>query len=505
MAPWNPQDLQADGPVSVEGSSLPPPLLRLGLAVGLLVDDPENAGAFRVDPAWFRDPIGNAGRGLREKPAEIAALLAELLGTVAGNALGISARDLGALGTWYPIPNPKTGLPTGLHLATYADTKTGNQVFGLGVQASWTVLGDDPAIAVGSGPLAIRVFGLAPILAVGRDGLSLVVAKRAFPIRLGVDVGTEDGTPIIDGSGFSFSGVQASVALSVLDGPAVDVSLVVTRLKLPTDETPRDRTLADLLNLSGEEILSTAAALFMSALSAMGVASTRAPYLLPLLGLSPIVPGSKTRLPILRWDRLARLVIDGGNPRAPFMEWLGALLADPELVKAWLGCFGGVVSGEAPTIGGAGTRSDPFAITLFSFPAAGALALTLGSEVADSGERHFYPGLAFTAKPLSLGGEVALELAADLELADLALKDDVRFDTAAFSLDFRLGMTLRNLDPAKPLFSGTIAGATYSFGSLGGGLALGNALSHPVVTPSFRLERVQTPTGAYDVLDLLGR
>ncbi|HEX6099225.1 MAG TPA: DUF6603 domain-containing protein [Thermoanaerobaculia bacterium] len=493
--------LLAAGPSPIEVEGLDPQVLQLALAAGLLRPKAGSPGVYELDPLWFTDPVGKTGDAFKTHGAELAGLLAQLLGNIGGKALGIPIKDPGHLGTWYPIQNPETGTPTGLYLTS--NTVGGETVFGIGTTYIWP-LGAD---------LEVRAWGMVPLVAVGNGNVSVVAGSEKYPLNCGVEFAGK--TAIIDRYGFSFKGVKLSASLSLLPQPKPDISIVVMQLKLPTDLKASDRSLADLTQLTGEQILTTVSSLFVSALSeALGAGDKKSiDYLLPVLGLTTQVPDAlkpifpDVVLPLMRWDQLAAAVVGGGSPTEPFKNWFNALLSNPKVLEAWLSSIQGLQGVPTPLVTGAGTRQDPYAISILDLPSIGALSFTIGTTVDEQGTRTFYPGIDFTGTKMRLGtSSAAVQITASVELAQFRLSTTGAVSADPTSLLFDSGICLVGYGTTggkdDPLFSGKVAGQDYVFGSLCAGLKIGNATGTLQVIPRFTLNGVTTPTGSYASIDL---
>ena len=478
-------------------SGLDSQVVQLGLAVGLLIPS-ETPGSAELNADWFTDPVGKTGDALQANGAALGELIGQLLGSVGGKAVGVPVRDPGMLGTWYPIQNPETGVPTGLFLTTREDGD--RTVFGIGTSYTWP-LADD---------IAVRAWGVVPLLSIGSDGISVVLGQATAPMSVGVEVTGADA--IIDQFGFSFTGVKLSGNLSLFPEPNPDLSIVVLQLKLPTDAEPVDRSLADLEQLTGEQLLSAISSLVLGALSkALGTGSeTTLASLLPVLGLSPalaaniatLFPG--VTLPPMRWDLFAQAYQEGDLTR-PFRDWFNALLATPDVFEAWLASIQALEGFATPAITGAGTREQPYAVTILE-TSLGTLAFTAATTVDAQGTRTFYPGLSFNGAKVVLGtSTAAVRIASSLELAQFTISTTgVTADPT--SLLFDSGICLvgagRTGGVDDPLFSGTVAGQSYTFGALCAGVKIGNAIGKLQVIPRFTFNDVVTPNGSYASLDL---
>ncbi len=472
---------------------LPPALATLAEMIGLLQ---ASGDQYCLAADWFTNPLQKTADGFKGNGDQLAALLGQLLGEVSGQAIGVPIKDPALVGTWYPINMPGTADPTGLYVGSYP--KGDDQVFGIAVYHNWPIPSSNPK-------LQVSAWAMAPLLSVGGGKLEPALTRPGYPITIGVAAQGLGSKPLIDTNGFSFGGVKFSAAIDVaassLTG-AVKLSIVVMQLQLPGETTAKDMSLADLEAISATEILNTASALFVSALSNLSqTAADRAKYLLPALGISTIVPGSKTQMPPLGWEQLLRIVIDGGDPATPFVNWFQKVAGTPDLLQLWLSCIAGFM-GQPGTVTGDGSRTNPFMATLLDLskttPAIGVLSFSAATTVdTDRALRVFYPGLQFTAAPIQLGAsKAALRIVANIELSQFTLSaGGVKF-AGPSSLAFDVGLTLANLTPGQPLAS--MDG--YQFGSLAAGLSLGVGVQ-PV--PSFSLNSIVTPKGSYPSVNLL--
>ena len=472
-------------------------VVQLALAVGLFVPS-ATPDSYELNPDWFTDPVGKTGAALQANGDALGALIGQLLGSVGGKAIGVPVKEPGMLGTWYPIQNPETGDATGLYLTTRDDE--GPTVFGIGTTYSWP-LADD---------INVTAFGVVPLLSIGSDGISVILGQATAPLSVGVEVVGK--TPIINQFGFSFTGVKLSGNLSLFPEPSPDLSIVVLQLKLPTDPEPVDRSLADLEQLTGEQLLSAISSLVLGALSkALGSGSeTTLASLLPVLGLSPqlaasvaaVFPG--VTIPAMRWDLLAQAYQEGDLTR-PFRDWFNAILATPDVFEAWLASIQALEGFPTPLITGAGTREQPYTVTIVE-TSLGTLSFTGATTVGDDGTRTFYPGLNFTGTKVVLGtSSAAVRISANLELAQFKISTTgVSADPTSLTFDSGICLVGKGGTGGvdDPLFSGTVAGQTYTFGALCAGVKIGNATGKLQVIPRFTFENLVTPNGSYASLDL---
>ncbi|MDP9840617.1 hypothetical protein J2T09_005405 [Neorhizobium huautlense] len=504
-----------NSPITISAKDTDNQVIQLGQACGLLRPVPGEEGVSELNDSWFEDPVAKTGAGLADNPETLARLIAGLIGDLSGSSLGIPVKEPGELGTWYPFNKPNTEEPSGLYLATQrsAEEATGTgqppTVFGVGVMYKKTITLTDEDKAqldlVADGPegIDINVWGLIPLVLLGNGAVAVVAGSDAHPFTMGFEIVGSGNTPLVSVAGFSFEGVRVSVNIAPSSADPISLSLVVLQLKLPTDPAPVDRTLADLQAITGAEILATASALALAALTKLVGEQPSLPFLLPALGLGPSVPGiDGVVLPILRWDEFVENAINGGPLAQPFVDWFTALASDPNLLSAWLQAVGGAVgglTGAAATLSGSGSRQDPYKVPVFGVAGAGTLQLSAATAISANGVRHFYPGLIFGSDPFVFGSShVALSAAAELEFLDFALSGDGGIAPGRFSA----GVTLANKNANQPLFSGTIADNSYTFASFAAGMSVSISGSDVTVLPACTLNGVITPTGQYPSIDL---
>ncbi len=467
-------------------SGLDPLLGSLGELVGLLTGAGQDK--YALDKDWFSDPINNIKNGVTDNPEKFSAVLGQLLGKVGGNALGIPVTDPALLGTWYPISYG--GKTTGFYLVSYP--KGNETVLGLGVLHTWKVPENNTL-------LKVNVWGLVPFVRIGNGGFAITFTSPGYPIVAGVAAeGADSNGPLVDINGVSFNGVKFSASVDFAASNPFDVSLEVLALQLPGDAKPTNRSLADLAAITGDQILETAASLFVGALSkAFPGQEQRIRYLPALLGMSTQVPNSDVKMPILEWYKLFYNASNSGTggPAAIFVNWFNTVSSNNDLLKTWLTCLSGFLQNAVGEVTGTGTRIDPFKVTLLTISSIGSLGFTVGTFVQEDTIRNFYPGLSFTGAPIGFGtADTVLLMEADLELAQFQLSAGAASFTPTIEFVFR--MALQNKTAGQPLASA----AGYSFGSLQGGLSLGLS-GKPI--PYFQLNQVTTPYSSFQNIDLL--
>ncbi|NEO04175.1 MULTISPECIES: DUF6603 domain-containing protein [unclassified Moorena] len=496
-----------NGSDGFDSSKISPALIKLGVAIGLLEAVPNEQDSYQLNQTWFENPLGVTGENLKTNGATIASLLAELLGEVAANELGIPSQDLGALGVWNPIPNPKTDQPTGFYLVNYPkdqDNPAEDQIFGIGVLHSWDFGTSASGPSKGPSQIDVRVWGLLPLLEIGDNGLDLVLGQQGYPLNMGAFVGGADNQPILDEQGLSFNGVKFSALLDVLGDPVIQLSVVLEQLQLPTETAPADRNLSEIAQITPPELLATISTLFVAALERFLGQDSKAAYLLPIFGLSPMVPNSEVRLPLLRWDLLLSQAQSGGSLGTPFINWFNDLLNTESAFATWMNAISSLLGNQSPEVQGSGTQADPYSVVLLSDDAIGTLSLTAVSNVDTVGTRYLLPGFHFAGKGKQLGSTpVQIVVQGQVDLAQFSLSTSGQFGVSTQFLQLAMGFALTNTTSGDPLFEGTIDQDSYRFGSLSGGVSVLHSSSGGLrVVPAFQLVDVATPTGEYDRIDL---
>ncbi|MGE5515806.1 MAG: DUF6603 domain-containing protein [Bacteroidota bacterium] len=494
-------------PITLTSDDADAPVIALGTAIGLLQEEGDNPGTYTLNPAWFADPIGMTGDGLASGGPALAALIADLIGQASGSSLGIPAQTPANLGSWYPILNSTDGsdpTPTGLYIVSTPAAQSGS-VMGAGCLYQKKVsLADEGAGQAGPSEIDLNIWGLLPLLKMD-SGVSVALGQSEGPITIGFQVTAGEGETLVATNGFSFTGVRLTCGLAFLPSVSVDVSLVVENLLLPTETTARDYTLADLEAIGGAELLALVASLALGALTRAVGELPATGYILPAVGLGPTVPGvDDVKLPILRWDQFVSLAVSGGDIALPIRNWFTAIANDAQLLQAWLAAAGGLISeatGQQPEVAGSGSRNDPFLVPLYASSGIGTLSMSVGSNVDASGLRHLYPGLAFKSSSPAISDSIRFNAVFSLELMDFLLTQGS--GSASLTGNFSAGLELVGAEEGKPLFSGTLEGGTYVFGSLTGGICLAHAGNGISLLPNFALNEVTTPAGTYGTINLL--
>ncbi|MBV8256149.1 MAG: hypothetical protein JO154_26380 [Chitinophaga sp.] len=482
------------GDNGISFSGLDPVLASMGLLIGLLTKPNPDQDVYQLNPGWFANPINNTQQGITANPEQFEQLLTSILGKIGGNALGIPVQDSSLLGTWYPIKNGNE--PTGFYLVSYQKETNGvkETVLGLGVLHTWKVPPSTPL-------LTVNVWGLMPFVAIGNGSFKITFANEGYPISLGVAAqGGDPKLPLVDINGISFDGVKFSAMIDVAASDPFSVSLEVLALKLGS-ASPANKSLADLLAISGQEMLEIATNLFMGALSYVFPNQQQyLNYITPLLGLSSQVPNlPNITLPVMEWYKLFEVA---SNPskypdgvKTLFFDWFNALCTNTEALKGWITALSGFLGNTNLQVTGTGTRIDPFLLGILNLSSIGQLDFSVATTVDEGGIRYFYPGLAFTGANVALGSSPAVFTAqANLELGQFGLS--AQAVTASPEINFQFQFALKNKTTGQPLVSYD----GNSVGSLTAGLILG---SDGKIVPDFSLNQVVTSATSFDKVNLL--
>lgn len=380
---------------SFASDAFDPVVRQVGEVAGLL----RSAAGDQVEfnDRFASDPIGELAKAVSERQEEIIELLGQLMGQADGEVLGLPAA--GDEDRWIPIRGPDGD--TGLYLVMRS---TSGRLF-VGVGWKWSVT---------EGDLVVSLWAHVPLLSTDGTGggTRVEIASELAPLRLAADVSLRNG---FGTAGLAFRGVRGSITITGIERPP-DVALVLLGLQLPGETSPRDRSLADLINLPGSAWIETAVSLFTAQLRAAGNgadagaqrAAAVVDELLPLLGIS-----APAGLPRLRWEDLPA--------RGPvvFDDWFLALVGTPNAMVSWLGHWQGLlragVGAPVPVaVEGSGTRADPWRIGV---RVAGVEALvTAAVEAQASGVRQLYLGLRAGSEPIVLAGPLRLRMGGAAEV-----------------------------------------------------------------------------------------
>lgn len=492
-------------------SGLDPILGSLGQLINLLTS--QGTDTYELNGDWFLDPITNIENGVKQNPQEFQSLLGQILGQVGGNALGAPVSNPGVLGTWYPIKYKDQ--ETGLYLVSYTKKdETDHQeytVIGVGALHTWKIP------PTGTELLQADVYALVPFVRIGNGGFGVTFTEKGYPIMLGVAVTGPEGENLIDVGGVSFNGVKANASIDFAASPHFGMSLEIVSLMLPGDSKPSNRTLADLEAISADQILETAASLFVGALSKVfPQQETRIDFFAPLFGLKQDTPieGSDVKIPILEWYDLFKAATGPSTQYpngalTPFLDWFSQITSTPSVFKTWLQCLSGFLGGSQENINitGSGTRTDPFAVSLIEVGGIGTLNFTGASTTVNEGELYFYPGLEFSGDAIGVpdsSSDYVFIPEANLELGEFSLSQkppSTPPDTeTGFGINFIFKFIFRNKTEGTALASWQVSSDTYSLGRIEGGMSLG--LKGNVI-PQFYLYDVVTGASKFASVDLL--
>jgi hypothetical protein len=462
---------------SFASDALDPVVRQVGEVAGLL-----RAGAgdsVEFNEAFARDPAAELARALSERQEEVIELLGQLMGQTDGEVLGLPAA--GDEDRWIPIRGPDGD--TGLFLVMRSAT---GRLF-VGVGWKWSVT---------EGDLVVSLWAHVPLLSTDGTGpgTRVEIASETAPLRLAADVSLRNG---FGTAGLAFRGVRGSISITGIERPP-DVALVLLGLQLPGEAAPRDRSLADLINLPGSAWIETAVALFTAQLRAAGDAGAdRAAAvvdeLLPLLGIS--APAGRPRL---RWEDLPT------RGTAVFDDWFLALVGTPGAMVGWLGHWqqllvAGVGAPVPIAVEGAGTRPDPWRVGVRV--AEVEALVTAAVETQASGQRLLYLGLRAGSMPIPLAGPLRLVFGGAAEVVAIPIGGPGALRalpslsvglTLASSTGSLVDHTFGAGDPLAAL-------ARLRVGSLQAGFGL-DANGQPA--PVLQLRGVECARGSWPLLDL---
>ncbi|MGE0098893.1 MAG: DUF6603 domain-containing protein [Hydrogenophaga sp.] len=462
---------------SFASDALDPVVRQVGEVAGLLRSGAGDSLEF--NEAFARDPAAELARALSERQEEVIELLSQLMGQTDGEVLGLPAA--GDDDRWIPIRRPDGD--TGLYLVMRSAE---GRLF-VGVGWKWSVT---------EGDLVVSLWAHVPLLSSDGTGpgTRVEIASAIAPLRLAADVSLRNG---FGTAGLAFRGVRGSVSITGIERPP-DVALVLLGLQLPGEAAPRDRSLADLINLPGSAWIETAVALFTAQLRAAGDAGAdRAAAvvdeLLPLLGIS--APAGRPRL---RWEDLP------ARGAAVFDDWFLALVTTPGAMVGWLGHWQGLlragVGAPVPiAVEGAGTRADPWRVGVRV--AEVEALVTAAVETQANGQRLLYLGLRAGSTPIPLAGPLRLVFGGAAEVVAIPIGGPGALRalpslsvglTLASSTGSLVDHTFGAGDPLAAL-------ARLRVGSLQAGFGL-DASGQPA--PVLQLRGVECARGSWPLLDL---
>ncbi len=514
--------------LTFDAGDLAPLALAIGRLIGLIVPDPDDASRFAVNFAWFEDPRGwTRGDGTRSPGfadidvQQALSLLTQIIGSAAGQTLGVPQAFDGAL--WYNLPLPVTGGAAGANrpspfyiVAASPQPSTPGTVFGLGVNRAFTIA---PSVDPDTDGLTITPYVSVPLVQV--DGkasppVSFVIGDQDHPLELGV---TLQGAAGLFGSGaVSFDGLQFAARVS-FTGALPTFELVFVNLTLPGQPTG-NYSLSDLQALGASTWI--AAGLNVVAAQVLRhVAPETQARVQALLTDALALLGVAGDLPALDWSLVASLGDSAAdraqNAKRAFLAWASALVTTPNALAGWLETLGDAFRGQSGREGGAvvsgrGTSASPYALPLLHTTIAiGAqqvpleVDLTAWSDVDADGVSHLVPGLSVAFGGAALPGAWTTTVpvvvaSAHADVLDLAL--DGQGGLALFPT-LSCSVALGNQEPSKPLVSvpdPAAADATFQIGAFQAGFAYQRALG--AVTPTVQLTNLTSAAGSWAVIDL---
>lgn len=475
-------------------SSMDSLLLQIGCAIGILQKDPKSDSVI-INTDWFQDPIKNIQSMPTKQREDLFILLDSLFGSISGTTLGAPGGDLN--GTWFSIPNPATGKPSGLSLVSTAVPTVGNTpagtLYSIGLLVPWR-RGD---------ALTVTPFLSLPLVFASESGTTSSVLGNVsqYPIRLGL---------VVSGGAFTsgkvgFDGLQITADLAPDGSPAIDILL----LNLNIPGLPRgDLSLSRLAEQGGEAVAEwVALVLGMLAVNVGQTAGHGNPTAAALYDLLVLL-GATGAVPEPAWGDLA------ARPAATLEAWLAAICGTPATLQAFLNTLSCLWSGTTPApdgsdrtgnVSGTGTPADPFAVPLFSASDSLTVHLTVGVQSQPGGGLLVYPGLRAVTAPVTPVSDVAARIVCRVELLEIALAGAQPQKTTATSVfpSFDLHLDLSNPAVGTPLFQWTghdqTSGQILTIRSARAGVGYSGSDSF---APFFALDGVSSEYGAWASVDL---
>jgi len=426
------------------------PVLDLASAIGLVGPDQH------LDASWFTDPGGHVGKMLRD-PGQREALLrvaADLLGQDAEATTDAAGRrwiELAAHG--------------GVSLAAVLSVSGGATELGVGARLSTSTP-------------ASQVTAYVPILHIPQTGpVTVALTDGTGTLSLDAEVSFGDAAPPPGQAALAGLAVTCAVGLT---GTNPVIGITLRGLQLPGQQAPED------LSLSGEpaQLADQGMRLLLGLVQqAAATASGDLAELLALLGI-----GAGAAIPALPIADLLR------DPMPAWRQWLGALLADPNAVQAWLGHLAGLIGHSAAV---APPAAGTYRVT-WSLASGLDLAAVIRIDRTQAGDPLLELGVegSMTGAGTLPGG---LEISATLMRVTLGATPTIT-GLPSFSASGRIGPPLQpggTVAPASRLFD--LPSPAPKIGALRAGVSLG-----PDRQASLVLAAVDVVVGShqYPVLDL---
>jgi hypothetical protein len=395
--------------------SFDPTLLQIAILVGILKADGDQI-ILNLD--WFKDPLTYLQAIPTARRHDLIKTLQRLLGSNAGNALGTPQSALNRL--WYPIRYPSGDSATvgqestGLFIVT-------NDTGGSPEEDGTVVVGLGLLYPVKQEFVTINPYAYFPLFELSKDQTRIGFGDN--PAELGIEISTPNSEPFGSGD-VSFTGFKVAASI-FFNGQPPGLDLILLNLKMP-GQVPADRSLQDLIDKTTVDQwlatgLSAMAGLLAEVTSDEGVKKQIAAITTSILNLL----GLTGNLPPVDWQRLIR---EPDQAKLIFLRWFQQVASSSAKLAGFLNelyllrnAVLPIAGEEAENVTGTGTRNDPFAIEIIKVARVATVSFTVGTSFDDQKRLHVFPGLRVASAVNPPVAQVAVQIAASAEVADIVL------------------------------------------------------------------------------------
>lgn len=213
------------------GSQVLDNLKALGRLIGVITEDDQ--GNIKVNAAWFANPVSQL-TSIDQRFDSLVSLITSVMGTPANNAPKVfdSAK-------WYPIPNPKSGGKTPLHIVV-PDSGINTGQMGLGFLMPYQV-----------STVTVQSSVYFPLITYAPSGSQFIL--KSNPVAINVQFTPKDKVQV---AGISFTGITIDAGIN-LSGAAPTFRLEFVGLT-GTSMNPVITKMSDLASATSQSLLSAA-------------------------------------------------------------------------------------------------------------------------------------------------------------------------------------------------------------------------------------------------------
>lgn len=503
---------------SFNRESFDPTLLQIAILVGILK---ANGDQIALNLDWFKDPLAYLRAIPTARRHDLIKTLQSLLGSAAGSALGTPQSALNRL--WYPIRYSAGESEAGAQKSTGLFIVT-NEIKNPPEEDGTVIVGLGILYPVQQEFVAITPYAYFPLFKLSKDQAHFGFADN--PAELGIEISTPTSKPFGTGD-VSFTGFKVATSI-FFDGRSPKLDLILLNLKMP-GQAAADRSLQDLIKETTlEQWIASGISVMAGLLSEVSSDETLKKQVTAITTSILNLLGLTGELPPVDWQRLVR---EPDQAKVIFLRWFQQVASSSAMLTGFLNqlyllrnALIPVAEEQAENVTGSGTRSDPFAIEIIKVAGAATVSFTVGTSFDEQKRLHVFPGLRVASAVSPPVQQVAVQITASTEVADIVLdaapqgQMNAVIDPTLFP-SLSVMAVLANPDSNQPLFKignpelanldmpdAQDAAANYlSVGSAMLGITYGTLDSSGGprrLIPTLKLNNISSTYGAWESVDL---